>query len=183
MNSREKKLLMVLFGAAFLIVNLFLFTSYRAVKDKKEAALANGKKEIHQMLKDLDEAADKQDEMDWLRNHEPVEGIHSQVRSELVSDVQKSAGRYHVILKKAPQPLAEDTEQGGAYRSALVKVLANATDRELYLWIADLQDPNKGRSIVRLKISPQRDDKTRVDCELELAQWFTPKPDEAPVTP
>ena len=35
MNSREKTLIFVLFGVAFLIINIFLFTSYQTVMQKK----------------------------------------------------------------------------------------------------------------------------------------------------
>jgi hypothetical protein len=53
-------------------------------------------------------------------------------------------------------------------------------DRELYRWLTDLQDPAKARSVTLLRISPQRDDATRVDCTLEVTQWFSPESEEDP---
>jgi hypothetical protein len=182
MNNREKKLIFILFGAAFLIVNVFLFTSYNTAMKKKENQLKQGTKELKKMNKELDAWASQEDDVNWLVDNPPVVGIHSQVRSDLVSVVQRSAQKYRVTPKKAPIPQPENTEEFGAYRSARVKVLGNAMDRELYLWLTDLQDPQKGRSITSLSISPQRDDPTRIDCELEVTQWFTPEIEEEAVT-
>ena len=41
--------------------------------------------------------------------------------------------------------------------------------------------PELNRAITFLRISPQRDDPTRVDCELEVTQWFRPEIEEEPV--
>ena len=78
-----------------------------------------------------------------------------------------------------PSPQREDADESGAYRSSRVKVAASAMDRELYNWLADLQDPQKSRSVTFLRITPERDDQSRVDCVLEVTQWFSPVSDEA----
>ena len=86
------------------------------------------------------------------------------------------------MLKVRPSPQLADADESGAYRSAKVKVEASATDRELYGWLTDLQDPRKSRSVTLLRISPQRDDPARVDCVLEVSQWFIPKIEEIAAT-
>lgn len=182
MSSREKKLIYILFGAAFLIVNLFLYTSYNSARTQKKAVLAKGASDIKQMEEDIKNADKLQEDMDWLRDSQPEEGIHNQMRSELLATVQKSAQKYGVVRKKGPLPLPEIADEFGAYRSARVEVLANARDRELYLWLTDLQDPKKSRSITSLRITPQRNDSERVDCKLEVTQWFIPKSEDDPIT-
>lgn len=182
MNDREKKLIFILFGAAFIIVNVFLYTSYRAKITQNKARLTEGAKDLKKMNKELDEADSQIDDVNWLTDNPPVEGTHGKVGAELATYTEKSALRFRVIIKKRPSPQREDTEEGGAYRSARVKVVGNAEDRALYQWLTDLQDPKKGRSITLLRIAPQRDDPTRVDCELEVTQWFMPEIDEESVT-
>ena len=54
-------------------------------------------------------------------------------------------------------------------------------DSQLYKWLSDLQEPRLSRSITFLRISPQRDDPTRVDCELEITQWFQPEMEQEPI--
>ena len=56
-----------------------------------------------------------------------------------------------------------------------MKIVANGRDPEIYRWLSDLQDPKQFRSVTRLEIRPQRGDFTRMDCEVEVAQWFFPR--------
>ncbi|MBT8038461.1 MAG: hypothetical protein KJO21_13055 [Verrucomicrobiae bacterium] len=163
-------------------MNIFLFTSYNAAKQQKEAMLTKGAKALKKMERELDEAESQRPDQEWLLENPPVVGTHGGVGAELATYTEKSALNNGVTLKKRPSPQREDTEEVGAYRSARVKVLGNASDRELYLWLTDLQAPQQSRSITQLRISPQRDDPARVDCELEVTQWFTPEIEEASVT-
>jgi len=174
MNDREKKLIFILFGAAFLIVNIFLFTSFNAAKQKKEMELAKGEKELALKKQQILESNDRMAEMDWLIDHSPREGTHAAVRADLVTFVQQTAQRNNLTLKKPPVPVKENPDATGAYHIAQVKILVNARDAELMRWLTELQNPEKSRSVTFLRISPQRDDPTRVDCELEVTQWFAP---------
>ncbi|BDS05684.1 hypothetical protein NT6N_07240 [Oceaniferula spumae] len=178
MNDREKKLIFLLFGAAFIIVNLFLYTSYTAAKQKKEIALDKGAKEIALKEKQLLEADERIAEMNWLIDYAPKEGTHAAVRADLVTFAEQSAQRNGITMKKRPVPVREEAEPTGAYHIARVKVLVNARDPEFYRWITELQNPEKSRSVTMLRISPQRDDPTRIDCELEITQWFAPAADD-----
>ncbi len=182
MNNREKKLIFILFGAACLIVTVFLFTTYQTKMKQNEAKFKKGTEDLAKMNKELDAWDSKIDDVNWLYDNPPAVGTHGIIVAELAINTGKSAQRYRVALKKPPAPQPEDKEEAGAYRSARVKVIGNAMDRELYQWLTDLQDPKKGRSITRLKISPQRDDPERVDCELEITQWFTPEEEEESFT-
>ena len=66
MNSREKTLISVLFGVAFLIINIFLFTSYQAVMQKKRSQLDAGAKKLYLMEQDLASWESKAEEVEWL---------------------------------------------------------------------------------------------------------------------
>ncbi len=66
MNDREKKLIFILFGAAFLIVNIFLFTSYNAAMKKKENQLKQGTKDLKKMKTELDAWESQMSDVDWL---------------------------------------------------------------------------------------------------------------------
>jgi len=182
MNDREKKLIFILFGAAFVIVSVFLFTSYNTKMKQKEALFQKGSKELAKMNKELAEWDSQIDDVNWLNDNPPAEGTHGKVGAELATYTEKSGQRFRVTLKKRPSPQREDTEEIGVYRSARVKVIGNATDSEVYQWLTDLQDPKKSRSITLLRISPQRDDPARIDCELEVTQWFTPQIEEESIT-
>jgi hypothetical protein len=178
MNEREKKLIFILVGAAFIIANLFVYTSYDTALQQKKTELAKGESELQFKLAELEEASTHIDEVNWLNENMPSEGTHATIRAELVTSTEQSAAKHRITLKKRPSPLREDPDEEGDFRSAIVKVLANSRDQELYRWLVELQDPTKARSITRLRITPQRDDATRIDCEMEITQWFTPLSEE-----
>ena len=46
MNSREKTLIFVLFGVAFFVINIFLFTSFQSAMQKKRSQLDVGAKKL-----------------------------------------------------------------------------------------------------------------------------------------
>lgn len=174
MNDREKKLIFILFGAAFFIANVFVYTSYEEALKKKQIELKNGAAELKLKNDQLIEADRRGEEIQWLANHMPVEGTHISVRGNLVTFVAQSAQKFNITPKKQPSALRENPDEVGDFRSAVVKVMVNCRDPELYRWLCELQNPEQARSITRLKISPQRDNAERIDCELEITQWFTP---------
>lgn len=178
MNEREKKLIFILVGAAFIIANLFVYTSYNTALKQKQTEFTKGANELKFKLAELEEASTHTDEVNWLNENMPVEGTHASIRAELVTFTEQTAGKYGITLKKRPSPLRENPDEEGAFRSAIVKVAANSRDQELYRWLVDLQNPKKARSITRLRITPSRDDATKIDCELEVTQWFSPLSEE-----
>jgi len=175
MNAREKKLIFVLIGAALLIVNVFLFTSYKTSMKVKRSQLSMGAKQLNEMQAELSAGESQREDAKWLEENAPAEGNHGKVGAELATYTEESAERFQVDIKVRPSPQPEDMDETGVYRSAKVKVVANTTDEKLYQWLTDLQDPKKSRGITLLRISPQRDAPDRVDCVLEVTQWFAPE--------
>lgn len=178
MNEREKKLIFLLFGAAFIIVNIFLFTSYTEAKQKKKTALQKNAAELDLKKKEIEASDERISEVDWLIEHEPKKGTHADVRADLVNFTEKSAQKKGVSLKRRPSPMPPIPDEAGRYNTARVEVFVNAADPELYSWIAELQNPEESRSVTFLRIKSLRDDPHRVDCELVLTQWFVPAGDE-----
>lgn len=174
MNDREKKLTFILVAAVLIIGTMFLYTSYSAKMKKNRATYKRNAEEISRMEKELDEAASRSDEMDWLAEYPPIESTHGKVASDLAGFTEKSALRSGVTIGKRPRPMDEDVNEFGAYRSAVIRVTASAADAQLYHWLVDLQSPNDARSITSLKIIPKRTDDTKMDCELEVTQWYSP---------
>ena len=174
MNEREKRLLFVLGFTAFVIANIFAFNLFQKGMNRMKAEAYNGAREIKEKTAAIRKADENPDEWNWWVENQPAEGVHGGIRADLATYVERSAGRFGVQTKGRPTLLPEDLSETGDYRSAAVKVVANGRDAEIYRWLSDLQDPKKFRSITRLEIRPQRDEPTRMDCELEVAQWFVP---------
>ena len=174
MNEREKKLLILLGFAVFCIANIFAFNAYQKSQKKMEAVLQNGKKEMKEKMAALTQANENVDDWDWWEQNQPIEGTHGSVSAELATYAETSAKRYGLVIKRRPNPLREDLSDLFYFSSAKVKAEVNGRDAEVYRWLTDLQDPKKFRSVTRLAIEPQRDDPTRMNCSLEITQWFLP---------
>lgn len=178
MNEREKNLILILVGAAFIIANLFGFTTYSTSLKKKEAQLKTGASELKLKRQQIEEADERIDEIDWLAENRPADNTHDGVLAELVAFTEQSANKNRINIRKHPKPLPAKLDEVGNFSQAVVRVSVDCRDAELYRWLCELQDPKKARAITRLKIMPQRDDATRISCEVEVSQWFTPVDEE-----
>jgi len=178
MSKREKNLIFILFGVAFLIINAFFYASYKQAMQAKRIDYNEGSKELDQIEKELAAWASQAEDAEWLNNNQPATGTHGKTVSDLATYTEQSAGRSQVQLKVRPTPQQEDAYEGGAYRSARVIVEGNAMDDQLIQWLTDLYDPANSRAVTFLRISPQRTDDTRVDCRLDVTQWYSPEADE-----
>lgn len=183
MNAREKKLILILLGAGFIVANFFAYSMYESALQKKKVLLKNGADELKMKRNLLDESSKHLDEVDWLFDHMPSEGTHSSICADLVTFTEQSATKHRVVLKKRPRARREDPEEQGEFRTAIVEVQVNAQDPELYRWLVELQNPLKAQAITRLRITPQRDDKERIDCHVEITQWFIPISEDEPAEP
>ncbi|NWK54007.1 hypothetical protein HW115_00165 [Verrucomicrobiaceae bacterium N1E253] len=178
MNEREKKLVLILAAAGLLVVSLFGYTTYSGAMQKKKVELKKGSDELKLKKRELEQALQRIDEVEWLAQNMPTSGTHTKIRSELVSFVEQSCAKYKVNVKKRPSALRENLEEQGVFKSAVVKVMVNCTDKQMYDLFCLLQNPREARSITRMRIIPQRDDATKVDCELEITQWYSPEDEE-----
>ncbi|MGB0992411.1 MAG: hypothetical protein ACPG32_08075 [Akkermansiaceae bacterium] len=173
MNDREKKLIFLLLGVAFVLATVFAYTTFTSVMQKKKSAMAKNKTKIEEINANIDAAYDRQEEMEWYDNNQPVEGTFLEVQAKLHKFVTQSMGSK--VEKKSIVAQSADSELSGGYQKTTMKVLVSAYDPDLYRWICTLQSPKDFRSVTYIKIEPQRNDKTRVDCELNITQWFIPK--------
>lgn len=174
MNDREKKLLFFLFGAGFIIANVFLYTVYSSGMQKMKSELNVTEKEYNDKMRELDRADERADEREWMMEHAPAEGNHRGIGTALAKFTEDTARRYGVEMKRRPRQEREDPNESGAFRSATVKVIVQGRDPQIVRWLTDLQDPRQSRSITLLKMEPQKNEPTQMDCELEVTQWFTP---------
>ena len=182
MNDRERNLILVLGVALFFVVNIFLYTSYQDAMKKNTALKKSNASKLVEIKQSLGGSDEKQANREWLDQYEPGEGSHGQIGAELATLTEKSGLKFGVTMKKRPSPTNKNEDELGNYSSATVKVVGNAMDRPIYSWMIDLQDPEKSRSITSIHIKQQRDDNTRIDCSLEITQWFQEALDEVEET-
>jgi len=176
MSPREKKLLTIFALAGFVILN---FLAFRFYTDKK---LDVDRKQIEAKSK-LDEAqlysASRDsvvDEMEWLAQHEPQPSPHQDVQSALQQLIEREAQVTGLTIKPGSQKLLPPEEgQGRHYHRAKVQVTVTGTDEALYTWLHDrINSPEQLRGATNIRLSPDREDDTKIDATVVIEQWFIP---------
>ena len=104
MNAREKNLICLLFGVAFLVINIFLFTSFKSAMQKKRSQLDAGAKKLELMEQDLVTWASKADDVEWLANNQPPVGVHGNIGAELAAYTEEGGKTSWCRFIPAPEP-------------------------------------------------------------------------------
>ena len=63
------------------------------------------------MESDLATWESKVDDVEWLMNNQPVEGVHGNIGAELAAFTEKAANQHGVSLSKRPSPQRADSEE------------------------------------------------------------------------
>ncbi|MFT3991288.1 MAG: hypothetical protein QM680_07745 [Luteolibacter sp.] len=173
MSDREKKLLIFLGAAGFIILNLFGFNLYqqaaaRAESNRKAAAQ---KLSSYQML-----IAGKEqiaDEVQWLAEHQPDSMASQDVQTRLQQLVAKEATAAALTVK-SQKFLPSDTTAGNTYHRAKFQITVSGREEALYRWFNNLNEPTAFRSATHIQLSPNKTDDTLIDCTATIEQWFIP---------
>jgi len=180
MNPREKKLVIAMGVVAFLLVNLFLY--FRVYEPKKheartkirqhEATLSNA----DTYLRMRDEVAD---EIEWLEKNQAEVAPSQEVEAGLQRFAQTEATRNGLTIKRQ-RILPSVQDPAAMFHRARVELEVSGQEKALYQWINQLQTPTEFRGITSLRLSPEREDDTLIDCKLVVEEWFTPQPEPQP---
>lgn len=178
MNEREKKLVIMLGAVGFLIVNLFLY--FRVYVPRR----AETRAKIVQYEATLDNAdtfiqmrAEVADEIDWLEKNSPQVAPSQEVEAGLQRFAQTEASSNGLTIKRQ-RILPSIQNPGSAFHRARVELEISGREDALYKWIDRLQTPTEFRAVTGLRLSPEREDDTLIDCKLVVEQWFSAQPEE-----
>lgn len=175
MSPREKTLLLFFASAAFLLLNFLgfrLFADHRtSLQNKRSAALV----ELETAERFRASSEDILDEMDWLAEHEPEPQPFQDVQNALQQLAESEATAAGLTIK-TQKLLPTDTTSGVHYHRAKVQISVTGSEEALYRWFDRINVPQQFRSATLLRISPNREDDTRIDCTADIEQWFVPLP-------
>ncbi|MDX1680548.1 MAG: hypothetical protein R3242_07445 [Akkermansiaceae bacterium] len=174
MSSREKRLLTLFAIAGFAMLNLVGFSIY----NKKAAALETRRLKAEQTLDKmrLFEASREQrhDEMKWLETHLPVAAENQNVQTALQAVCVSTADKYPDLTIKDEDLLPSITDEGEHFHRARIRLKLTGREQALYKWISEVRVPEQLRNVTELRLSPNSQDDTLIDCEATVEQWFVP---------
>lgn len=178
MSPREKKLLIFFGSAGFLVINFLLFGFFKtkSVEFQRARDQAVLKLETAEMFSASRESVLK--EMDWLAEHEPEPAANQDVQTALQQLCEKQAKSASLTIK-SQRPMPSDTTPGLHFHRARIQMTVTGTEQALYSWFNSLNMPTELRVASNIKISPNKEDDTQVDCVAIIEQWFVPLPPSA----
>ncbi len=172
MSPREKKLVVLLGAAGFLLVNLGVyFKVYEPLKTRVARDLGG-----HQLtLKNADFFIEMReqyaDEIEWLEKNVPQTAAVQEAEAGLQRFAQTEASRNGLTIERQ-RILPSVGDPGSTYHRARVELQVNGKEDALYRWLDRLQTPTEFRAVTGLDLSPKRDDDTLIDCKAVVEQWF-----------
>ncbi len=172
MSAREKKLLALLLVAGFIIVNFFLYTLYVQKKTLYTNDLEAAKARLQQALSFRESSDQLTGEMTWLSENEPEPAAYQEVQTKLQQFAETQARSLGLTIKT--QELLPTDTSGIHYNRAQVKINLTGQEQALYRWFEAINDPAAFRTAYQIRLSPNGQDDTLIDCSATLAQWFPP---------
>ena len=160
MSDREKKLLIFFGIAGFVILNILAFNFAQAKRvqvnqDKTSAQARLESSELFREKRDQIEPAAAQD-----------------VQTKLQQFAEKKAGDFGLTIK-SQKPMPTDTTGVHFHRVQFQFVVTGAEDA-LYQWFDQINMPDQLRHAAQIRLSPNTQDDTQIDCTTTIEQFFVP---------
>jgi hypothetical protein len=173
MSDQEKKLLTFAAIVGFFVLNILGYNFAKSQRTKVDAAskVAQNKLAMVELFRSKREQIT--DEMEWLSQHEPQPAANQEVQTSLQQLAEREAKSNGLVIKNQ-KPLPTDTE-GRHYHRAKHQITVSGTEESLYRWFESLNTPDLFRLASQIRLSPNQQDDTKIDCLATIEQWFIPK--------
>ncbi|MEO8617662.1 MAG: hypothetical protein ABI600_21215 [Luteolibacter sp.] len=173
MSPREKKLLTFFAIAGFAVIN-FLGIGYYKTKRIEVTNQQNQARQKLETAKNFSASREQvTDQMDWLAAHEPQPSANQDVQTQLQQLTEREAKSTGLTIK-TQKPLPTDATAGHYYHRAKIQITVTGTEEALYRWFDHLNMPDSFRIASQIRISPNAQDDTKIDCTATIEQWFVP---------
>jgi hypothetical protein len=174
LSSRERRLLMLLLVAGFIILN---FLGYQTLAQRRTAALSQQRALRFDIarLKELQTVKPVVDiNSEWVDKHLPAYADIDQLETYLFNVVTNKAMAADVELtKKDPRP----TQKDALVHRSIMEIEATAEMENLITFLHSLQGKEDFRFISFLEMMPTKDEE-RVRCQARIEQWWRPDSEE-----
>lgn len=174
MSLREKNLLLALGAVIFLVGNFIGFSLIFKERNRATSFLKVTQEQLMVVQDNRQRQEENAAQMQWLSAHEPKESAYQNVQTSLQQLVEKEARTGLTVKKQSLLPI--EGENGAYFHRAKVEINVIGTEQALYQWIDRLSDPEQFRGVTSLKLQPNRDDDTLIDCVAVIEQAFVRTP-------
>jgi hypothetical protein len=176
MSKRESNLLILFAVTGAILLLLWGYQSYTSFRVRLQSDRMLAETELREAELYMASRQTILDEIDWLTQHEPQPQAGEQVPTKLQQLASAEATRAGMLVKKM-EILADRTAESAEkthYKVGQVKFTVTGEEKNLYLWFDRMHSPNDFRAISQLTLSPNREDDSKIDCQVVFDQWYVP---------
>jgi hypothetical protein len=178
MTARERRLVQLVAGALFLLINLVVWSKLFDVlaNARTEVALRkNTREEQRALIKDKDLWA-RRDQ--WLKQHQPT--LKSAVEaSTLLDQVKEIAGKHNVLIENPAIGSGDSTPD---HQSVFASFDTKSPWPPLVRFLYDVQQPESFVVFESVQLHIDNADPTMMRGKFKIARWFAPSASAAPAT-
>lgn len=175
MSTREKRLL-ILFGiAGFLVLNFIGFNIYKTQQQAVAGKLSEARQKLQRA--EIVNASREQvaEDMVWLSENEPEPADGQIVQTKLYEFCDSEAKSQQLTVKNQ-RPMPTDASDGRNYHRAKFQFTLTGKEENLYRWLHRVNMPTDFRVATQIRLNPNKEDDTLIDCVAVVEQWFVPLP-------
>jgi hypothetical protein len=173
MSDREKKLLVFFSLAGFVILNFLVFNFAKSKRDDVDRQREQAIQKLAAAKVFQESREQVTGEMDWLMEHEPEPKAAQDVQTNLQQFAEREAKSTGLTIK-SQKPLPTDATEGLHYHRAKFQFVVTGNEESLYRWFDRLNVPEQFRVASQIRLSPNTQDDTKIDCTATIEQWFIP---------
>lgn len=176
MNPRERKLVLIVAGALFLLFNLVIWSKLFDVLANARAEVALRKEtreEQRSLIKEKDLWAGRDQ---WLKQHQP--SLKSAVEaSTLLDQVKEIAGKHNVLIENPAIGSGDSTPD---HQSVFASFDTKSPWPPLVRFLYDVQQPESFVVFESVQLHIDNADPTMMRGKFKIARWFAPSGAPAP---
>lgn len=173
MSDREKKLIIFFAIAGFAILNLLVFNFATTKRQEVNTRRDQAKEQLATAERFRESSAQVTDQMAWLAEHEPEPAANQDVQTKL-QQLAESEAKATGLTIKTQKPLPTDSAEGRHFHRAKIQITVTGTEQALYQWFDRLNMPDQLRIASQIRLTPNPQDDTKIDCTATIEQWFVP---------
>ena len=173
MSDREKKLLIFFAIAGFAILNLLAFNFATTQRQQVNIQRNQAQQKLATAEMFRESSAQVTDQIAWLAEREPQPAANQDVQTKL-QQLAETEAKANGLTIKNQKPLSTDSAEGRHYHRAKIQITVTGTEQALYQWFDKLNLPDQLRIASQIRLTPNQQDDTKIDCTATIEQWFVP---------
>ncbi|MGZ4966203.1 MAG: hypothetical protein ACXWFY_01180 [Chthoniobacterales bacterium] len=171
MNPRERVLSLIVAGALFLLINLFLWSALLGSLGKARSDLALRKATRKEQTMFMKEQPMWEKRADWLKQNQPALKSPGEA-STLLDEVKQAASKHNVLIENPAIGAGDSTPN---YQAVFASVETKSPWPPLVHFLYDIQKPESFVVFENFSLAIDSADPTMMRGKFKIARWFAPK--------